>query len=133
MEDKTNLDRLEEQRKKLLEELDKTAYGSEESKRLLEDLKDLSNMAKQDREHKITEEKNKADAEEAKKTRKQNWILAAIDGGVKLIVGFGTAIVVNQMDHRFRWSSMLKAFEYEKSDIPSSSITRGIIGSLPKK
>ena len=115
MEEKDNLDLLEEERRRLLEEdLSGVSYASEDSKEYLEDLKDLSAMANKERELRIEEERIKVEAENKKKERRHGLILGIIDGTVKLVVA-GVTIVLG----------------YEASgEYISSKAGQGIVGSI---
>lgn len=131
MEEKDNLDLLEEERRRLLkEDLSGVSYASEDSKKYLEDLKDLSAMANKERELKIEEEKIKVDAENKKKERRHGLILGIIDGTVKLVVA-GVTVVVCVMNNESAQNALSDVLGYEASgEYISSKAGQGLVGSI---
>lgn len=126
-----NLELIEQERKRLLDEdLREAEYGTEESKKALADLKELTEMANKERALAIEEEKIKTDALEKKKERRHGLILGIIDGVVKLTVA-GTAIAVAVLNNRFTGDAIGEVLKYESSgEYVSSQIGRSVIGGL---
>lgn len=143
--DEQNLDLIERERRRLLEEdLSKTDYGSEDSKRYLEDLKELSAMANEAKKLEIEEMKAKSDAElkakaleqeaeDKAKERKTNRIMSWIDAGAKIVVA-GTAVVVCVLNNRFSGGALGEVLKYESGgEYISSMIGKSVIGGLFRK
>lgn len=147
-----NLELIEQERKRLLEDdLSKCAYGSEDSKAYLQDLKELSAMANEAKELEIEEMKVKAEAEAKEKAlqleyeksmresddkakeRKTNRIMAWIDAGAKVIVA-GTAVVVCVLNNKFTGGALNEVLKYESGgEYISSMIGKSVIGGLFRK
>lgn len=129
--DHENLELIEKERKRLLEEeLSDADFGTEESKKALSDLKELTEMANKERSLMIEEEKNKAEALEKKKERRHGLILGIIDGAVKLAVA-GTAIAVAVLNNKFTGQAIGEVLKYESDgEYISSQIGRSVIGGL---
>lgn len=143
--DEQNLELIDREVKRLLDDdLSKTDYGSEDSKRYLEDLKDLSAMANRAHELRIEEMKVKSEAElkskameqeaeEKAKERKTNRITAWIDAGAKIVVA-GTAVVVCVLNNRFSGGALGEVLKYESGgEYISSMIGKSVIGGLFRK
>lgn len=143
--DEQNLDLIERERRRLLEDdLSKTDYGSEDSKRYLEDLKELSAMANEAKKLEIEEMKVKSEAElktkaleqeaeDKAKERKTNRILGWIDAGAKIVVA-GTAVVVCVLNNRFSEGALGEVLKYESGgEYISSMIGKSVIGGLFRK
>lgn len=143
--DEQNLELIDREVKRLLDDdLSKTDYGSEDSKRYLEDLKDLSAMANRAHELRIEEMKVKSEAElkskameqeaeEKAKERKTNRIMAWIDAGAKIVVA-GTAVVVCILNNRFSGGALGEVLKYESGgEYISSMIGKSVIGGLFRK
>ena len=143
-----NLELIEAERKRLLEELSKTAYGSEDSKVLLTDLKDLSVVANEAGKQKIEAERAKAEAEaktadralayekskqeseDKAKERKTNLICSWIDAGAKVIIA-GTTIVVCALNNESVRTALKEVLNYESGgEYITSMIGKSVIGSL---
>ena len=143
-----NLEKTEQEMNRLLEDLSKVSYGSDDSKRYLEDLKELSVMATKAHAIKAKEEKDKKEAEakdralelayqkklqeadDKAKERKTNRILAWIDGGVKIVVA-GTAIAVACINNRFTGRALGEVLNYESSgEYIASLVGKTVVGNL---
>ena len=143
-----NLELIEKERKRLLEELGKCAYGSEDSKVLLQDLKDLSAMAneakkveteaervKTEAEAKAADralayEKSKQESDDKAKERKTNRITAWIDAGAKIVIA-GTTVVVCVLNNESVREALKEVLNYESSgEYITSVIGRSVIGNL---
>ncbi len=146
-----NLESIERERKRLLEELSKCAYGSEDSKVLLQDLKDLSAIATEAEKAKIeaekvkTEaeaeaadralayEKSKQESEDKAKERRMNLIQAVIDAGAKIVIA-GTTVVVCALNNESIREALKEVLNYESSgEYITSVIGRSVIGGLFKR
>ena len=150
--DEQNLKLIEQEQKRLLDdELSNVNYGSEDSKKYLEDLKDLSALANKAHELRIEEmkvkaeaeakekalqleyEKSKLESEDKAKERKTNWILGWIDAGSKVIVA-GTAVVVCFLNNKFTENALNEVLKYESGgEYISSLIGKSVIGQLFRK
>lgn len=150
--DKQNLELIEQETKRLLEDdLSKCAYGSEDSKAYLQDLKDLSEMAIEAKKLEIEEMKVKAEAEAKEKAlqleheksmrelddkakeRKTSRILAWIDAGAKIAVA-GAGIVVCVLSNKFTGTALNEVLKYESGgEYISSMIGKSVIGGLFRK
>lgn len=150
--DEQNLELIEQERKRLLEDdLSKCAYGSEDSKTHLQDLKDLSAMANEAKKLEIEEMKVKAEAEAKEKAlqleyekslresddkakeRKNNWITALIDAGAKIVVA-GAGIAVCVLSNKFTGNALNEVLKYESGgEYISSMIGKSVIGGLFRK
>lgn len=146
MED--NLELIEAERKRLLEELSRCAYGSEDSKVLLQDLKDLSAMANEAKKAKteaekvkteaeakaadraLAYEKSKSESEDKAKERKVSLITAWIDAGAKIVIA-GTTVVVCVLNNESVREALKEVLNYESSgEYITSMIGKSVIGSL---
>lgn len=146
-----NLKLIEAERKRLLEELGKCAYGSEDSKVLLQDLKDLSvvaneaEKAKTEAEKVKTEaeaeaadralayEKSKQESEDKAKERRMNLITAWIDAGAKIIIA-GTTVVVCALNNESVRTALKEVLNYESGgEYITSMIGKSVIGGLFRK
>lgn len=129
-----NLELIERERKRLLEDdLSKCAYGSEDSKAYLQDLKDLSAMANEAKKLQIEEMKVKTEAEAKAKERKINWITALIDAGAKVVVA-GAGVVVCVLSNKFTSDALNEVLKYESGgEYISSMIGKSVIGGLFRK
>ena len=150
--DEQNLELIEQEAKRLLEEdLSKCAYGSEDSKAYLQDLKELSAMANEAKKLEIEAMKVKAEAEAKEKAlqlehekslqesddkakeRKNNWITALIDAGAKIVVA-GAGIAVCVLSNKFTGNALNEVLKYESGgEYISSMIGKSVIGGLFRK
>lgn len=143
-----NLELIEQEKKRLLEELSKVEYGSDEAKRYLEDLKDLYAMANKDHELinegkrieaeatakaaalQLEHEKSVQEAEDKAKERRNNWILVVVDGVVKIVVA-GAGIMIASMNNGFMGKALGEVFKFESDGHYVGSMAgKGIIGGL---
>lgn len=146
-----NLELIEAERKRLLEELGKCAYGSEDSKVLLQDLKDLSAIATEAEKAKIeaekvkTEaeakaadralayEKSKQESEDKAKERRTSRITAWIDAGSKVIIA-GTTVVVCVLNNESVRTALKEVLDYESGgEYITSMIGKSVIGGIFKR
>ena len=143
--DEQNLKLINDEVRRLLDhDLSLSDYGSEDSKRYLEDLKELSAMANEAEKLKIEEMKVKSEAElkakaleqeaeDKAKERKTNRILGWIDAGAKIVVA-GTAIVVCVLNNRFSEGALGEVLKYESGgEYISSMIGKSVVGGLFRK
>ena len=143
-----NLELIEREKKRLLEELSKVEYGSEEAKRYLEDLKELYAMANKDHELmneekrieaeatakaaalQLEHEKSVQEAEDKAKERRNNWIIVIVDGVVKIVVA-GAGIVIASMNNGFMGKALTEVFKFESDGNYVGSLAgKGILGGL---
>lgn len=129
-----NLELIDQETKRLLEDdLSKVKYGSEDSEKYLQDLKELCTMANEAKKLQIEEEKIKADAEAKAKERRTNRITALIDAGAKILVG-GAGIVVCVLSNKFTADALKEVLNYESGgEYISSMIGKSVIGGLFRK
>ena len=146
-----NLELIEAERKRLLEELGKCTYGSEDSKVLLQDLKDLSVVANEAERQKIEVEKAKAEAEaksadralayekskqeseDKAQERKTSLITAWIDAGAKIVIA-GTTVVVCVLNNESVRTALKEVLNYESGgEYITSVVGRSVIGGLFKR
>lgn len=143
--DEQNLELIEQERKRLLEDdLSKCAYGSEDSKAYLQDLKELSAMANEAKKLEIEEMKIKSEAElkakaleqeaeDKAKERKTNRILGWIDAGAKVVVA-GTAVVVCVLNNKFTGGALNEVLKYESGgEYICSMAGKSLIGTIFRK
>ena len=143
-----NLGRIEAELKRLLEELGKCTYGSEDSKVLLQDLKDLSvvaneaekakteaKKAKTEAEAKAADralayEKSKQESEDKAKERRMNLITALVDAGAKIVIA-GTTVVICVLNNESVRTALKEVLDYESGgEYITSMIGKSVIGGL---
>jgi hypothetical protein len=132
--DEKNLELIEEERIRLLEEYSKMTPGCEDAKDLLDDLDRLTKIAADQEKIIVEQEKNENDRKAKKWDRIKDIALSIGGGFVKLAVGIGGPVLVTIIGNKFLGIKVDDILKFEESGgYVSSTMGKALIGSIVRR